>query len=59
MGACASTLWESDSRDICQRMKDYCFFACCKCCKGQVVIHATEIDGAETEDIGKNVKKGL
>ena len=32
------------------------FFACCK---GQIVIHTTEVDGAEIEDIEENVKKDL
>ena len=52
MGACASKPWEIDLRDICQRLR--CFFACCK---GQIVIHTTEVDGAEIEDIEENVKK--
>ena len=52
MGACVSKPWEIDLRDICQRLR--CFFACCK---GQIVIHTTEVDGAEIEDIEENVKK--
>ena len=52
MGACASKLWEIDLRDIYQRLR--CFFACCK---GQTVIHTSEVDGAEIEDIEENVKK--
>ena len=46
--------WEIDLRDICQRLR--CFFACCK---GQIVIHITEVDSAEIEDIEENVKKDL
>ena len=29
------------------------------CCKGQIVIDTTEVDGAEIEDIEENVKKDL
>ena len=54
MGGCVSKLWEIDLRDICQRL--CCFFTCCK---GQIVIHTTEVDGAEIEDIEENVKKDL
>ena len=54
MGACVSKPWEIDLRDICQRLR--CFFACCK---GQIVIHTKEVDGAEIEDIKENVKKDL
>ena len=52
MRACVSKPWEIDLRDICQRLR--CFFACCK---GQIVIHTTEVDSAEIEDIEENVKK--
>ena len=52
MGACISKPWEIDLPDICQRL--HCFFACCK---GQIVIHTTELDDAEIEDIEENVKK--
>ena len=54
MGSCVSKPWEIDLRDICQRLR--CFFACCK---GQIVIHTKEVDGAEIEDIKENVKKDL
>ena len=38
-------------------VKDYVvFFACCK---GQIIVHTTEVDGAEIEDIEENVKKDL
>ena len=37
-------------------VKDYVIFTCCK---GQIVIHTTEVDGAEIEDIEENVKKDL
>ena len=46
MGACASKSREIDLRDICQGL--CCFFTCCK---GQIVIHTTEVDSAEIEDI--------
>ena len=52
MGACASKPWEIDLRDICQGLR--CFFACCK---GQIVIHTTDVP--EIEDIEENVKKRL
>ena len=52
MGACASKPWEIDLRDICQRLR--CFFACCK---GQIVIHTSEVDGAEIEGTEENDKK--
>ena len=52
MGACVSKPWEIDLRDICQRLR--CFFACCK---GQIVIHTMEVDGAEIKDIEENVKR--
>ena len=52
MGMCISKPWEIDLRDICQRL--CCFFACCK---GQIVIHTTEVDSAEIEDIEENVQK--
>ena len=54
MGACVSKPWEIDLRDICQRLRS--IFACCK---GQNVIHTTEVDGAEIEDIEENVKKDI
>ena len=54
MGACASEPWEIDLRDICQGL--CCFFACCK---GQIIIRTSEVDGAEIEDIEENVKKDL
>ena len=52
MGACVSKPWEIDSQDICQRLR--CFFACCK---GQIVIHTTEVDGAESRTLKKMSKK--
>ena len=44
MGACASKPWEIDLRDICQRLR--CFFACCR---GQIIVHTSEVDGSEPE----------
>ena len=29
------------------------------CCKGQIVIHTTKVDGTEIEDIEENVRKDL
>ena len=52
MGACVSKPWKIDSRDRCQMIT--LFFACCK---GQIIICTSEVDGAEIEDIEKNVKK--
>ena len=54
MGVCASKLWEIDLRDICQGL--CCFFACCK---GQIIIHTSEIDGTEHEHEIQDVKKDL
>ena len=54
MGACASKPWEIDLRDICQRLRY--FFACCK---GQIVIHTSEVDSAEIEGTEENDKKEL
>ena len=54
MGACASKPWEIDLRDICQRLR--CFFACCK---GQIIIRTSEIDGTEPEHKIEYVKKDL
>ena len=54
MDVCVSEPWEIDLRDICQRL--HCFF---HCCRGQIVIHTTDIDGAEIGDIEENVKKDL
>ena len=44
MGACASKSWEIDLRDICQRLR--CFFVCCR---GQIIVHTSGIDGSESE----------
>ena len=38
-------------------VKDYVVFSLVV--KGQIVIHTTEVDGAEIEDIKENVKKDL
>ena len=54
MGACALKPWEVDLRDICQRLR--CFFACCK---GQIIINATEIDDSESTDVVEHVKKDI
>ena len=54
MGACASKPWEIDLRDICQKLR--CFFACCR---GQIIVHTSEIDGSEPEFEIQDVKKDL
>ena len=54
MGACASKPWEIDLRDICQRL--CCFFACCR---GQIIVHMSEIDGSEPEFEIQDDKKDL
>ena len=54
MGACASKPWEIDLRDICQRL--HCFFACCK---GQIIVHTSEVDGSEHEPEIQDDKKDL
>ena len=54
MGDCASKPWEIDLRDICQRLR--CFFACCK---GQIIVHTSEVDGSEPEPELQDDKKDL
>ena len=49
MGACASKPWEIDLRDVCR-----CFFACCK---GQIIVHTSEVDGSEPEPEAQDDKK--
>ena len=44
MGPCASKLWKIDLRDRCERLR--CFFVCCK---GQIIVHMSEVDGSEPE----------
>ena len=36
--------------------KDYVFFACSK---GQIIIHTTEVDGADIQNIEQNVEKQI
>ena len=54
MGACASKPREIDLRDICQRLR--CFSACCK---GQIIVHTSEVDGSEPEPEIQDDKKDL
>ena len=53
-GCCALKLWEIDLRDICHRLR--CFFACCK---GQIIVHTSEVDGSEPESEIQDDKKDL
>ena len=48
--ACASKPWEVDLRDICQRL--HCLFVCCK---GQIIINATENNDSESTDVVEHV----
>ena len=41
-------------RDICQRL--LCFF---ECCKGQIIVHTSEVDGSEPEPVIQDDKKDL
>ena len=54
MGVCTSRPWEIDLRDICQRL--CCFFACCK---GQIIVHTSEVDGSEPESEIQDDKNDL
>ena len=54
MGAGAPKPWEIDMRDICQRLR--CIFACCK---GQIIVHRSEVDGSEPESEIKDDKKDV
>ena len=54
MGASSSKPWEIDLRDICQRLR--CFYACCR---GQIIVHTSEIDGSDPEFEIQDDKKYL